>query len=273
MSIDLARIPGQEQRFSPTISSNRGPVLLPLLLAGVVFAQVHPGEASHALETMSVAGTSVTLRSTEGDEAVARQVRRVLPRALHMAARWGPLPASVALTVHATHAGLEAATRRTGNPWMRAWARVGAVDLQSPRTWSRGRASDEALTQILAHELTHCSLFQATGRDGRASEVPLWFLEGMASVAAGETHELARAEAIGSPRSFLRTDPGVVYGTADRAFRDLVQRFGDEGVRRLVARLGEGHAFPAAFRDALGVPLADFEGDLVGRLSALAVRD
>jgi hypothetical protein len=147
------------------------------------------------------------------------------------------------------------------------------VDLQSPRSWSRGRATDEALTQILAHELTHCALFQATGRDGRAREIPLWFLEGMASVAAGETHHTARAEAIGSPGSFLRTEPGVVYGTADRAFRELIQRFGDDGVRMLIARLGEGLAFPAAFRDALGVPLADFEGDLMGRLPALAVKD
>jgi len=248
-------------------------MLLPLLLAGIVSAQVHPGEVSHALESVSVAGTGVTLRGTEGDEAVAEQVQRVLPRAVRMAARWGPLPASVALTVHASHAELEAATRRTGNPWMRAWARAGAVDLQSPRSWSRGRATDEALTQILAHELTHCALFQATGRDGRAREIPLWFLEGMASVAAGETHDIARAEAIGSPGSFLRTEPGVVYGTADRAFRELIQRFGDDGVRMLIARLGEGLAFPAAFRDALGVPLADFEGDLVGRLPALAVKD
>jgi hypothetical protein len=179
----------------------------------------------------------------------------------------------VALTVHASDAALEAATRRTGNPWMRALAGVDAVDLQSPRTRSRGRASDQALTQILAHELTHCALFQATGRDGRAREIPLWLLEGMASVAAGERHDVARAEAIASPGSFLRSDPGVVYGTADRAFRELVQRFGEDGVSRVVARLGEGHAFPDAFRDALGVPLAGFEGDLVGRLSALAVRD
>jgi hypothetical protein len=248
-------------------------LLLPLLLAGIVFAQVHPGEVSHTLESLSVAGTAVTLRSTDGDQAVAEQVRRVLPRALRMATRWGPLPASVALTVHATHAELEAATRRTGNPWMRAWARVGAVDLQSPRTWSRGQASDDALTQILAHELTHCALFLATGPDGRAREIPLWFLEGMASVAAGERHELARADAIASPGPFLRTEPGIVYGTADRAFRELVQRFGDAGVRVILARLGEGHAFSAAFHDALGVPLADFEGDLVGRLPALAVRD
>jgi hypothetical protein len=245
-------------------------MLLPLLIVGIISAQVHPGDLSHALESISVAGTSVALRIDEGDEAVAEQVRRVLPRAMRLATRWGPLPPSVALTVHPTHAGLEAATRRTGSPWMRAWARVG---LQSPRTWSRGRASDEALTQILAHELTHCALFQATGRDGRAGRIPLWFQEGMASVAAGEQHDVALAEAVGTPGPFLRTDPAVVYGTADRAFRELVDRFGEDGVRRVVARLGEGHAFPAAFRGALGVTLADFEGDLVGRLPALAVRD
>ena len=154
---------------------------------------------------------------------------------------------------------------------MRAWARIGAVDLQSPRTWSRGHASDEALTQILAHELTHCVLFHAVGRDGRARQIPIWFQEGMASVAAGERHTLARADAVSSPASMWRTDPKLVYGTADRAFRDLILRFGDPRVRLLLARLGEGHTFSAAFRDAMGVTLAEFEGDLTRRLSAVAV--
>ena len=246
-------------------------MLLPILLAGIVSAQIHPGEVSHALESVTVSGTSLTLRGTESDGGLDAQVRRVLPSAMQMASRWGALPASVVLTVHATHAGLESATGRTGNPWMRAWARIGAVDLQSPSTWSRGRASDEALTQILAHELTHCVLFEAVGRDGRARGIPLWFQEGMASVAAGERHAVAHADAVASPGPLLRTDPRVVYGTADRAFREFLRRFGEEGVRRIMARLGEGHAFPAAFRDGLGVALADFEGDLAGRLSALAV--
>jgi hypothetical protein len=246
-------------------------MLLPVLLAGLISAQVHPGEVSHALESVTVSGTALTLRGTEGDRAIDAQFRRVLPTAVRLASRWGALPPSVTLTVHATHAGLESATGRAGNPWMRAWARIGEVDLQSPSTWSRGRASDEALTQILAHELTHCVLFQAIGRDGRARSVPLWFQEGMASVAAGEHHEIAQADAVANPGPLLRTDPRVVYGTADRAFRELVRRFGEEGVRRVMARLGEGHAFPAAFRDGLGVALADFEGDLVGRLPALAV--
>jgi hypothetical protein len=62
-----------------------------------------------------------------------------------------------------------------------------------------------------------------------------------------------------------------VYGTADRAFRDLILRFGEPSIRLLLTRLGEGHAFTVAFRDAMGVTLAEFERDLAGRLSAVAV--
>ena len=245
-------------------------MILPVVLAAALLAQASPPPEMHALEAVSVAGTAVSLRSNEQDETIDEQVRRVLPQALRLAQRWGPLPEAVTLTIHATHAGLEDATGRAGNPWMRAWARASAVDLQSPRTWTRGRASDGDLTRILAHELTHCLLFHAVGRDGRAREIPVWFVEGMASTAAGEHHDRVQPEAVSRPQAFLRTDPGAVYGTADRAFRELIGRFGEDRVRDLVARLGEGQAFRAAFRDALGVAPAEFEADLTGRLSAMA---
>ena len=243
-------------------------MLLPILLAAITCVHVPPG--SVASEVVPVDGTVVEVRSGE-DTAIANQVRRVLPRAVRAAARWGSLPASITLTIHATHAELEAATGRAGNPWMRAWARPGSVDLQSPQTWSRGYASDEALTQILAHEFTHCALFQAARPDGPARAIPMWFQEGMASFAAGERHAQASAEAVSSPARLLRTDPRLVYGTADRAFRDLILHFGEPSIRLLLARLGEGQPFSAAFRDAMGVTLAEFERDLAVRLSAVAV--
>jgi len=258
--------------YPPVVpSSPRAHLILPVLLATLLAAQALPEAQPPAIATVSVGATVVTIRGSERDEAVGEQIRRVLPDAIRAASRWGSLPAAVVLTVHATHGELESATRRGGNPWMRAWARIGAVDLQSPRTWSRGFATDDSLRQILAHELTHCALFVATGRDGRAREIPLWFLEGMASVAAGEHHDAVHADAVRAPGPMLRVDPRLVYGTADRAFRELLDRAGVDAVRRIVARLGDGLAFPVAFRDAVGVPLADFEGDLVGRLSALAV--
>jgi hypothetical protein len=245
-------------------------LLIPILLAALAGGNAPAGSLPRSLESLALGATQVELHGG-GDTAVTDQVRRVLPSAVRAAARWGALPASVTVTVHATHEGLEAAAGRSGTPWMRAWARDGAVDLQSPRTWSRGLATDEALTQILAHELTHCVLFHALGRDGGQKGIPTWFLEGMASVAAGERHTKAHADAVSHPVRLLRSDPRLVYGTADRAFRDLVTRFGDSNVRLLLSRLGEGHTFPAAFRGAMGVTLAEFEDDLERRLSAIAI--
>ncbi len=205
-----------------------------------------------------------------GDAAVARQVREVLPAALREATRWGALPATVALAVHATHAELEAATGRTGTPWMRAWARAGKVDLQSPATWTRGFASDAALTQILTHELSHCVLFQAAGPEG-ARRIPTWFQEGMASVSAGERHAVADGAALRDAGPGRRPDPRRFYGTADRAFRLLLERFGEPRLRSLLHRLGDGTPFASAFEDALGLPVAEFEGDVSRRLDAVAV--
>jgi hypothetical protein len=248
-------------------------LLLPILVTALALAQAPDAPASGRVESISAGDAVVSFAWQEGEEEVAEQVRRVLPVAVRAAARWGVLPAGLTLTVHPTHADLERATGRPGNPWMRAWARSGSVDLQSPRTWTRGRATDDALARILSHELTHCVLFEATGREWRARGVPYWFQEGMASFAAGEHHEAVHPDAVHHPGPFLRTDPRVAYGTADRAFRELLRQFGEPRVRRLLARLGEGQAFAVAFRDAMDASLAEFESELGRRLSAVAALD
>jgi hypothetical protein len=252
---------------TPHWPGTQASLILGLLLVALGSVASPPGTDLPSREVVRVEGTVVELRAGT-DPEVAAQVRRALPRAIRAAARWVAVPAAITLTVHPTHAGLEEATGRSGSPWMRAWARIGSVDLQSPRSWSRGRATDEALTQILAHELTHCALFQVVGR---ARDIPAWFQEGMASVAAGEHHTLARADAVSVRSALLASDPRLFYGSADRAFRVLVQRSGDAGVRRLLSRLGEGRPFPAAFQDATGLTVTDFEADLASRLAPVAL--
>jgi hypothetical protein len=243
------------------------------LLAATACAHLQAGSGAERSEVVQVGQVLVELRHGSDDADAAEQVKRVLPRAVLAAERWGSLEGPVAVTIHPTHDRLEAATGREGQPWMRAWARRGAVDLQSPRTWSRGSASDDALGQLLAHELTHCVLFHAAGPGWKARDIPLWFREGMASVTAGERHARASAEAISAPERMMSSDAKLIYGTADRAFRYLIARYGQDRVRLLLARLGEGRTFPVAFRDALGVPLAEFERDLRGQLAAVAARD
>lgn len=195
------------------------------------------------------------------DAAVARQVRSALPAALSAAARWGALREAVTITVHPTHAALEAAARRPGLDWLRAWARRDGVELQSPRTWSAGRLSDAELVQLLAHELTHCAMYQYLGADSAvARTVPIWFREGLATVAAGESFGSPRASgALAIVTASYRTDAVRAYATADSAFRWLVARHGDAGVRGVLARLRAGEPFPAAFHAATGVTLQAFE--------------
>jgi len=219
-----------------------------------------------------VDGARVVVRRDAGEGEAAEQVERVLPAAMRAASRWGRLPPDTVLTIHADAASLASVAGSRASPWMRGWARRGAVDVQSPRTWSRGVASDEALGQILAHELTHCVLFETAGAAWREQGIPHWFLEGMASVGAGERHRGARAEALGAPPELLASDPRAVYATADRAFRDLLLQHGDLRVQRILDGLAAGRPFPAAFRDATGWSLGDFEAGVASRLQAVASR-
>lgn len=216
--------------------------------------------------------TSITVRVVDpADAAVARQVQSVLPAAVSAAARWGGLREAVTITVHPTHAALEAAARRPGLEWLRAWARRDGVDLQSPRTWSAGRLTDAELVQLLAHELTHCAMYQYLGVDSAvARTVPIWFREGLATVAAGERFGPAASGegALAIVTASYRTDAVRAYATADSAFRCFLARHGEAGVRAVLARLRAGDPFPAAFRSATGVTLQAFEEEYARSASA-----
>lgn len=209
----------------------------------------------------------MAVRFTDPSDAdVAAQARRVLPAALAAARRWGPIREPVTITIHPTHAALEAAARKPGHEWLRAWARLDAVDVQSPRTWSTGCLSDAELEQLLAHELTHCAMYQYLGRGAPAARtVPVWFREGMASVAAGERHGPAAggAGALAAAASY-RTASALAYATADSAFRLLIALHGDDAVRGILSRLRAGEPFPAAFRAATGISPEAFEAEYAG---------
>jgi hypothetical protein len=214
-------------------------------------------------------GLEVRHAPDDGDAAV--QVARVLPEALGRVERWGALPGPVTIRIHPSHSALAEAAGRPADAWLRAWARADSVELQSPRTWSRGRASDEALTSLLAHELTHCLLFQRIGARWTVRDVPGWFEEGLASFTAGERHQRADASALRPTPLALRSDAALAYGTADRALRHLGDRHGVAAVRGIRASLAAGLGFPSAFQAATGTWVGAFEGAFRSHLGAVAV--
>ena len=218
------------------------------------------------------------LRYGVEDAAAARQVRAALQQAVPAAERWGRLSSHVLITIHPTHQDLELATQRFAYPWLRAWTRYRSVDLQSPRTWTRGMATDAEMAQLLAHEITHCVMYQsaATERTWRNVRIPLWFREGMATVTAGEEErvgppEIRRyyrdataspptaADPLSRPEQLCRTNSELVYGTAHSAFQFLLDRYGEHRIRRLLSAMAEGIQFGAAFEREIGIPVEDFE--------------
>jgi hypothetical protein len=200
------------------------------------------------------------------DEAPAAMIASVLTAAEAPLKRWGSFARPVSIRIRASHAELEAAAGRSHYPWLRAWARPDTVDVQSPRTWSLSGASAHQVSELLAHELTHCLMYQLDGDQ----DVPLWFLEGMASVTSGQDYrppeeELWRylkqhphADLLRDADTLYRDDSRIVYGAAHRAFALLLRRYGDDGIRGILAAMSTGQDFPSAFRTATQRSEADY---------------
>jgi len=252
----------------------------PLLLIALVACAHAPSEPSERRESVRVAGAVFELQYGAEDAHAAGQVRDALRRAVPVAERWGRLSGPVLVTIHPTHQALESAARLRGYPWLRAWTRYGSVDLQSPRTWSRGKATDEEMAQLLVHELTHCVMYQSTASESTwwTVRIPLWFREGMATVTAGERKRSGPAELrrfyqeatavsapagdpLSAPEPLYRSNSELVYGAAHGAFQFLLDRHGEESIRLLLATMAQGSDFGTAFRQAVGIPVEAFERD------------
>jgi hypothetical protein len=248
-----------------------------LFIAVIACAHVQ-GEPSARLETVRVGEAVFELRYEAEDAQAAKQVREALHRAVPAAERWGQLSGPVLVTIHPTHQALEAAAQRRGYPWLRAWTRYGSVDLQSPRTWSRGMATDAEMAELLSHEITHCVMYRSTASESTWQNVliPLWFREGMATVTAGERKRVGPPEIrrfyqdaattsptagdpLSRPESLYRSHSELVYGTAHSAFQFLLDRYGEDRIRRLLSGMAEGSVFGDAFQGSLGISVEDFE--------------
>jgi hypothetical protein len=270
--------------------------LLPIAAAvlAIACAPRLGGEPEPRTHAVAVAGARFRILHQPEDASAAGQVARALEVAAPRVGRWGGLTVPVTIVLHPTHERLEAAVRRPGYEWLRAWARHSRIDLQSPRTWRLFGASDREVAELLTHELAHCAMYQqsATEFTWPFKGEPLWFREGLASVTAGQGYrrvtleDLWRfyaeggdadeglpppdvdpggaaggADPIANPERLYQRNSDLVYGASHHAFAFLLARYGEARVRGVLRVMGEGSRFDEAFRSEIGISEEEFAAD------------
>lgn len=205
----------------------------------------------------------------EADRHAKEQLEEAVRRATPRLARWGGLSEPVTVQILPSHRALEEAVDRTGNRWLKAWARYDEVFVQSPRTWSLFGAGQSEVDELMLHELTHSLMYQqASDRTHwRRKGIAPWFREGMASFTAEQgsrwssLDDLARfyeeqpAAPVGDPDALTVS---LAYGGAHHAFTFLVRRVGVDGVRALLAAMKGGRSFDEAFEQTAGISPSAF---------------
>lgn len=228
------------------------------------------------LLTVETAVGTFRIEYPSREEAGALMVRAALENAGPHLVKWGRLRDPVTVRVHPDHKSLERAAKRSGYAWLRAWARYDVVDVQAPETWSPLRATQQDLNETLLHELTHTVMYQAAADLGgwRQKKIPGWFREGMASYTANQGYRWPTLETLTRTleenptwEPLLRPEPlyaeqmPVAYGAAHHAFSFLVNRYGEDTVRKLLEEMNRGPDFPVAFTSIVGLPPEAFLRD------------
>jgi hypothetical protein len=163
---------------------------------------------------------------------------------------------------------------RAAPPWIAGWAdgARGLVVLLPARV---GRYPDGDLGPLLRHEVTHVLVARAA----RGRPVPRWFSEGVAmaagrdwalgdrarvtlAVLSDDSLPIARLD-----RAFAggETEVHSAYALAGDLVRELVARHGESVTGAILARVGAGEDFRAAFRATTGARLSEFERDYWSR--------
>ncbi len=129
------------------------------------------------------------------------------------------------------------------------------------------------LGRVIPHEVSHLVLHQAANNPYALP--PLWLDEGLAVYyQSGGKENFHRAvkrsldantlfslEALGASFPLNSEESYLAYAQSLSAVTFILQRFGDDGMARLLAAISEGNAIEAAMRTALLIDLADFDRD------------
>lgn len=244
-----------------------------LVLASSCATPISALTAQRHLATKIGPITICSAPAAKPDDASA--IARALDEASPKLSKWGPLDRPVELYLLPTHFDLEMAVHRWNYGWLRAWAMYDDVLLQTPSTWA---SSDREVVELVAHELTHCLMYQRSGTPENWAKkgIPLWFREGMATWTAEQGYRWMTLEdlaAVFEEQTTEKHDPiadadelyqrrsGAVYAAAYHAFSFLMRRYGPEAVDRVMYQMSKGEQFDEAFHRGVGLTAAQFTAE------------
>jgi hypothetical protein len=134
------------------------------------------------------------------------------------------------------------------------------------------RTLNQSLDLVLKHEIVH---FVLTDLDPlpRPRRLPRWFEEGLCVCHAGVAYvevdaTLERMAAAGELPTFAGVEKlffenqrgaAIAYKLGQAVVEEFLRRFGDDALRRLLRAFAEHRDFAAAFEEATGTPLDEFE--------------
>jgi tetratricopeptide (TPR) repeat protein len=147
------------------------------------------------------------------------------------------------------------------------WA-VGIYDGRIKVPLGGTSASADDLERVLEHELVHAMVATIAG-----PTVPAWLNEGLATALERDGAEWAEELAAANPsfnraelprgfRNLMPAEARDAYATSTRAVQRLLERYGSEGIARLLRRIGFGLPFPEAFHDTVGTTFEAFVSGL-----------
>lgn len=126
--------------------------------------------------------------------------------------------------------------------------------------------------RVIPHEISHQVLYQATRNP--FSPPPVWFDEGLAThyqiggtdgfpamvSAALQENRLFELGSLDTTFPYLPAQATLAYAASWSAVEFIKQRYGDDGIERLIAAFATGAPFDEAIQHALGVRLDQLDG-------------
>jgi hypothetical protein len=220
-----------------------------------------------------LSGGALTVHWYAGDQSFGQAALNVATNVLPRIDRdiRAPLPEHVDVYIYAQGSDIRAALQRVGRSWADGHAdpRLGVILV----VVAADLRSDFSLQREIPHEMTHVLIYRAVG-DNYAS-VPVWLNEGLAVMNQGQrdTQYPALLAAARDSRALLDLSSlcgtlpaqseaaGLAYAQSESVVRYLRERFGSEGLHRLLLAYGTGASCDAGLQASLGLGLAELQAD------------